>query len=160
MKNIIKKPIDLDKTFHILDLAKSLDFEIACNFVFGFPGETWDQIRDTCRYAGKINVDIANFHIATPLPMTELMDICIREGYLNPNEGTTLSGYTKGVIETSEFSSLELQILRAFEGDRINFSGLKRKQTIATMEGISMEELEEWRMRTRRELGTTVNWKE
>ncbi len=160
LKNIIRKPINLEKTFNILGLAKSLDFEIACNFVFGFPGETWDQIRDTCRYAEKINVDIVNFHIATPLPMTELMDICLKEGYIKPGDGKNLSGYTKGVIETSEFSSLELQILRAFEWDRINFSDSKRKQAIAKMEGISIEEVEEWRIRTRHELGTTVNWKD
>lgn len=160
LKNIIKKPVDLNKTYHVLALAKSLDFEIACNFVFGFPGETWDQIRDTCRYAEKINVDIVNFHIATPLPMTELMEICIREGYLKSDESNGLSGYTKGVIETSEFNSIDLQILRAFEWDRINFSDIKRKQAFAIMEGISMEELEEWRVKTRRELGTTVNWKE
>jgi hypothetical protein len=32
-----------------------------------------------------------------------------------------LMGYTKGIIFTDEFSGVDLQILRAFEWDRINF---------------------------------------
>ena len=150
----------LDKVPHILDLAKSLNFEIAANFVFGFPGETWDQIRDTCRYAERLNVDIVNFHLATPLPKTELMEICLRGGYLKSEDSGELFGYTRGVIQTPDFNPMELQILRAFEWDRINFPNPERKSRVAKMEGISVEELEEWRVRTRRNLGTTIGWKE
>lgn len=160
LRNIIKKPINLEKVPRIIELAKSLNFEIAANFVFGFPGETWDQIRDTCRYAYKINADIINFHIATPLPKTELMEICLRGGYLKNEDNEESFGYTTGAIETPDFNPMELQVLRAFEWDRINFSNQKRKSVIARMEGISIEELEEWRIRTQRNLGTTVGWKE
>lgn len=158
LRKIIKKPVMLDKVPHILDIAKNLGFEIVVNFVFGFPGETWDQIRDTCRYAEKLDVDIVNFHLATPLPKTELMEICLRAGYLKSGNGGGLFGYTKGVIQTPDFNPVELQILRAFEWDRINFSGSERKARIAKMEGISMEELEKWRVKTRRDLGTTIRW--
>ena len=160
LRKIIKKPVMLDKVPHILDLAKSLNFEIAANFVFGFPGETWDQIRDTCRYAERLNVDIVNFHLATPLPKTELMEICLRGGYLKSEDSGELFGYTRGVIQTPDFNPMELQILRAFEWDRINFPNPERKSRVAKMEGISVEELEEWRVRTRRNLGTTIGWKE
>ena len=160
LRRIIKKPVKLDKVLHILGLAKNLGFEIVANFVFGFPGETWDQIRDTCRYAEKLNVDIVNFHLATPLPKTELMEICLRGGYLKSEDGEGLLGYTKGIIQTPDFNPVELQILRAFEWDRINFSSPERKLRVAKMEGISLEELEEWRVRTRRNLGMTIGWRE
>lgn len=160
LRNIIKKPINLKKVPRVIEIAKSLNFEIAANFVFGFPGETWDQIRDTCRYAERINADIVNFHIATPLPKTELMEICLRGGYLKNEESKESFGYTTGAIETPDFNPMELQVIRAFEWDRINFSNPERKSAVARMEGISLEELEEWRVRTRRNLGTTVGWKE
>jgi radical SAM superfamily enzyme YgiQ (UPF0313 family) len=156
LTRIIKKPIRLDTIPAKLDLAKSIGFDVIANFVFGFPGETWEQIRDTFRYAEKLNVDIVNFHIATPLPKTELMDICLL-GKLLPDDYleniSNYSGYGKGLITTKEFTPFELVVLRAFEWDRINFSSPERKKSIARMNGITMEELEDWRVNTRRNLG-------
>lgn len=156
LTNIVKKPIKLDKIPEKLNIAKSIGFDVIANFVIGFPGETWEQIRDTFRYAEKLNVDVVNFHIATPLPKTELMDICLRDK-LVPSDYleniSNYSGYGKGLISTKEFSPFELEVLRSFEWDRINFSSLERKKTIARMNGITMQELEDWRMNTRRNLG-------
>jgi len=156
LANIVKKPIRLDKMPAKLDLAKSIGFDIIANFVIGFPGETWGEIRDTFRYAEKLNVDVVNFHIATPLPKTELMDICLREKLLPADYVENISnysGYGKGLITTGEFTPFELEVLRSFEWDRINFSSPERKKAIARMNGITMEELEDWRMNTRRNLG-------
>lgn len=156
LTNIIKKPIKLDKVPEKLDLAKSIGFDVIANFVIGFPGETWEQIRDTFRYAEKLNVDIVNFHIATPLPKTELMDICLKDR-LVPDDYleniSNYSGYGKGLISTKEFTPIELEVLRSFEWDRINFSSPERKKAIARMNGITLEELENWRMNTRRNFG-------
>lgn len=156
LAKIVKKPIRLDKIPGILDLAKSMGFEIIANFVIGFPGETWEDIRDTFRYAEKLNVDIVNFHIATPLPKTELMEICLKEKLLPDDYLENIanySGYGKGLISTEEFNPFELEVLRSFEWDRINFSSLNRKKRIAMMNGISLEELDDWRKNTRRHLG-------
>ena len=156
LTNIVKKPIKLDMIPEKLNLAKSIGFDIIANFVLGFPGETWEQIRDTLRYAQKLNVDIVNFHIATPLPKTELMDLCL-ENKLLPEDYlkniSKYSGYGKGLITTKEFTPFELEVLRSFEWDRINFSSPERKASIARMNGITMEELEDWRLNTRRNLG-------
>ena len=159
LDKIIKKPVKLTKIPEILDIAKSLGFDTIANFVFGFPGETWEQIRETFRFAESINVDLVNFHIATPLPKTELMEICLRDGYLPKDfdiEESSSSGYGKGLIYTTEFTPSELEILRAFEWDRINFSTAERRQTIARMEGISIQEMEQWRINTRRKCGVNV----
>lgn len=156
LTNIIKKPIRLDKIPAKLDLAKAIGFDVIANFVIGFPGETWEQIRETFRYAEKLNVDIVNFHIATPLPHTELMTICLEAKLLPADylEGISkYSGYGKGLISTEEFTSFELEILRSFEWDRINFSSPERCKAIARMNGITMAELEDWRKNTRRNLG-------
>ncbi|MFA5392882.1 MAG: radical SAM protein [Candidatus Ratteibacteria bacterium] len=158
LDKIIKKPVNLKKTPGILSLAKKKGFEIIANFVVGFPGETWEQIRDTFAYADKLEVDLVNFHIATPLPNTELMETCIAKGYLPKNfmEEFGNVGYTHGMISTEEFSPIELEILRAFEWDRINFRTSERKENIARIQGISLDELEKWRKDTRRKLGINV----
>lgn len=156
LDHIVKKPLKLDKLPGILNMAKSIGFSVIVNFVFGFPGETWDQIRDTLRYAEKLNVDMVNFHIATPLPKTELMEICLREKLLPRDyvrNVSKYSGYGRGLITTKEFTPVELETLRSFEWDRINFSSEERKKSIMRLNGITMEELESWRVNTRRNLG-------
>lgn len=159
LDKIIKKPVKLTKVPEILDIAKSLGFETIANFVIGFPGETWEQIRETFRFAESISVDLVNFHIATPLPKTELMEIYLRDGYLPKDfdiEESSTSGYAKGLISTTEFTPSELEILRAFEWDRINFSTAERRETVARIEGISIQEMEQWRINTRRRCGVNV----
>lgn len=152
LRNVIKKPVDLNKVPVVLDKAKEMGFEIIVNFVIGFPDETWEQIRETVRYAENLNVDLVNFHIATPLPKTELMKICLERGYLSSDQCST-QGFTKGVISTPEFTSTDLEIIRAFEWDRINFANPKRQETIARMMGITMDELNKRRRDTRFEFG-------
>ena len=154
--NIIKKPVKLKKIHPIFNMAKSIGFDIVVNFIIGFPGETWDQIRDTFSFAEKLSVDICNFHIATPLPKTELMDVCLRESLLPEDfieNFSKYSGFGKGLITTNEFTPFELEILRSFEWDRINFSSEERKSSVARLNGITIEELEEWRRGTRRNIG-------
>jgi len=159
LNKIIKKPVRLTKVPEILEIARQLELETIANFVIGFPGETWEQIRETFRFAENLKVDLVNFHIATPLPNTELMEICLDGGYLPKDfdyEKQAAAGYSKGLISTPEFSPFELEILRAFEWDRINFSDPKRKKAIARIERISEGELEEWRVNTRRKCGINV----
>jgi anaerobic magnesium-protoporphyrin IX monomethyl ester cyclase len=156
VNKIVKKPIKLDKTIEIVNMAKSKGFDILANFIIGFPHETWEQVRTTIAFASEFNVDMVNFHIATPLPNTELMDICIREGIISDFDPTTNIGYTSGVIETDEFTPKELEILRAFEWDRINFSTANRREAIARIQNITLEELEQWRINTRRSFGINV----
>jgi len=159
LDEIIKKPMRLNKVPGILHMIKSFGLEVLANFVIGFPGETWEQIRETFRFAEQLEADLINFHIATPMPKTELMEICIREKYLPDNiieSEETAAGYGKGLIATSEFTPFELQVLRAFEWDRINFSSQKRREIIARMEGITLPELENWRKETRRKCGVNI----
>lgn len=156
LSHIVKKPLDLEKLPRVIDMAKSIGFNIIANFIIGFPGETWSQIRDTIRYAERLNVDMVNFHIATPLPKTELMEICLRDKLLPKDyveDISKYSGYGRGLITTKDFIPLELEVLRSFEWDRINFSSEKRKKTIMMLNGITIDELATWRINTRRNLG-------
>lgn len=155
LNNIIKKPVNLEKIPAILELIRKNGIEIIANFVIGFPKETWEQIRTTFAYAEKIPADIINFHIATPLPKTELMEECIEKGFIK-KENISRTGYTQGIISTEEFTPKELQILRAFEWDRINFATKEKREKIAEIEGISLEELDRWRKETRAKVGVDV----
>ena len=58
-------------------------------------------------------------------------------------------GFGRGVITTPDFTPQELQALRTFEWDRINFSDpIKRKKT-ADMMRLTSDQLEDVRKNTR-----------
>ena len=158
VRNLIKKPINLTRSREIIQQARDLDFEIITNFIIGTPGESWAQIRESLHYAETLAADVINIHIATPLPKTELMNICIREGLLKSEDD--VSGYTVSAIQTDEFTGLDLQILRAYEWDRINFTDPARGKRVGRIYGLTEEETARWRIETRRSLGATVGWQE
>ncbi len=161
LKNVIHKPLNLEKALKVIKKAKELNFEIACLFVIGLPGETWNQILDTVNFADKVNVDWVVFSIATPLPKTELYEIAKENNYLEPDfsfSNFKFFGFGHGSITTKEFTPEELHMVRAIEWDRINFKTHEKRKKIALMNSITMKELHDWRVSTRRNAGGYVKY--
>jgi len=160
----MKKKVKLSDVENILQRIKRFEFDdVSSNFIIGIPGETWDDIRQSFECAegffDKGLLDYAFFHVATPFPGTELYEECRNKGYLPADfgfENQNYYGFGKGVITTPEFTPEELHIMRAFEWDRLNFKTPERKQVIARMMGVTLDEIEEWRKDTRREVGLHV----
>ncbi|MBF0419576.1 MAG: cobalamin-dependent protein [Magnetococcales bacterium] len=152
----MKKPIkSLDQVRAVVHKAKELGFECAGMFIIGLPMESWENIRQTIHFAEELQLDYCTFNIATPLPKTELLDICQRDGLLPKDfgfDGNSFYGFGHANITTDAFIPQELQILRAFEWDRINFNNSDKRERVALMNGITMEELEQWRINTRRSI--------
>jgi len=158
----MRKPVVLDKAEITLKLIKEQNFDdVSSNFVIGYPGDTWEDIRQGFRWVESMIdrglLHYAVFHIATPFPKTELYDECKKGGYLPAGFNfEDFYGFGKGVITTPEFIPLELQVVRAYEWDRINFKTQKQKEIIARMHGITLDQLETWRKETRRNLGLHI----
>ena len=51
LKEVIKKPVDLEKVPGLIAAAKSYGIFVVANFIIGFPGETWSEIRNTLYFA-------------------------------------------------------------------------------------------------------------
>ena len=139
LKQIINKPISFDYAIEMVKCARSLGIYVAANFIVGFPTETWDEIRQTLSFAEAIDVDYAKIFHAVPLPHTRLWDLCEKE---HAFKGNGHFQWSKGNIETKEFTSNDLTVLRAYEWDRINFSNPAKKYRTAKMMGITEEELD------------------
>ncbi|MBF0611563.1 MAG: radical SAM protein [Magnetococcales bacterium] len=152
----MKKPIrNLDHVRAVVKKAKELGFDTCGLFVIGFPNETWDMIRETVEFADSLRLDYSSFSIATPLPQTELLDIVREQNLLL--EGFSFDekfffGFGRCSITTESFTPEELEILRAYEWDRLNFRTPEQKEVVARINGLSLEELEQWRLRTRRDM--------
>ncbi len=157
LHEIIRKPLKLEIIPPLVKLFRKYDILMTADFIIGFPGETWEEIRETFRFAESCDIDLCMFHIATVLPKTDLYYLC-KEQNLLPEDFSFYNdkvnfGYAKGNITTDEFTPGELMILRAYEWDRINFSTPERRKRACRVMEITEEELKEHRKQTRRKLG-------
>lgn len=148
LQEVIHKPIDLEYAKKMVSKMKELKIDITANFIIGFPGETWSEIRQTLKFAEELNADYTKIFIATPLPNTELYQIAKEKGYLRPGFSFNQHLWTDGWIETEEFRPEDLKILRAYEWDRINFLEPVKRKKIAEMMGITKKRLDGIRKQT------------
>jgi len=144
LRDIIHKPVDLEHAKRMVKKMKELSIDVAANYIIGFPGEKWIEIRQTIRFAEELDADYSKIFIATPLPNTELYEIVKTKGYLTKSwKGFNEHLWTDGYIETDEFRPQDLKILRAYEWDRVNFAKPEKRAKILTMMGVTEQRLNE-----------------
>ncbi|MEK6935700.1 MAG: radical SAM protein [Nanoarchaeota archaeon] len=161
LKRLNKPTSILKKIKPIVKKARSLDFQLSGLFVIGTPGETWEEIRNSFKLADELDLDCYSFNIATPLPKTKLYQIAKEGNFLSENfsfDNVDTRGFGRATITTPEFTPQELQIVRAYEWDRICFSRPEKIKKIAEMNGITLDEVDKWRKSTRRTAGTKVDY--
>jgi radical SAM superfamily enzyme YgiQ (UPF0313 family) len=146
LKQIIHKPVNLDKAKRLVAKCQELGIDVAANFVIGFPGETWEEIRQTLSFIESIPLDYAKIFIANPLPNTKLEKMAKEMGAIVEGVGVN---WQYGRLQTDEFTPQDVAILRAYEWDRINFRTPERRAKVAAMMGISEAELADVRRETR-----------
>jgi radical SAM superfamily enzyme YgiQ (UPF0313 family) len=79
------KNINFNEVLRVIRLTKKAGIITHANYVLGYIGEIEDTIRDTMRFAKKLNTYVAAFFIASPLPGTRLYDEALKKNYLRQN---------------------------------------------------------------------------
>lgn len=151
LHDVIHKPIkSFEQVKKAVRKAQSLEIYVAANFIIGFPSETWNEIRQTIKFAEELNADYVKLFNAVPLPHTEMYEECLKKHCLTADYDSENIEWRVGFIETDEFSREDLTILRAYEWDRINFTDEDKRKRTAQMMHITEAELNEIRKNTRR----------
>jgi anaerobic magnesium-protoporphyrin IX monomethyl ester cyclase len=156
LREIIHKPAKMDNAREVVMWCKELGIETLADFVIGFPGETWDEIRDTASFAEELDADAVKFAVATPFPGTELYEVAVAKGLFPANYDFYTDhylGFANPTLETEHWSRQDLKMLRVLEWDRINFKTPEKKTRYAKANGLTLEEVEKFRRETRRNLG-------
>ncbi len=110
MQKIIKKSCDLNKARVIIDYCRKKGVMVRCNFIFGFPGETMERMREGVRYMRTIRADWFNLYMATPLVGSEMYDQFVEKGYIADDETTWDQGLVQDRgFDTEEVSAAELK---------------------------------------------------
>lgn len=157
LHEIIRKPLKKEIVPGVIEKLQKRGIFVSASIVIGFPGETWNEIRETIAFAEKCNPDYLQIFMATILPQTDLFKVakenhCIPEDFSFFNEDI-YTGFVKGNITTDEFIPDELEILRSYEWDRINFSTQDKREKFCKHRGITEKELAIFRQNTRRSAG-------
>ena len=145
LKEVIKKPVIKEKALRLIKKMKEVAIEINSNFVIGNPGETWDEIWETVRFAEDIDIDYVKFFICTPFPKTKMFDMAKEMGYLDDSIRFDEHHWTGGTFNTEHWRARDLAVVRAYEWDRINFSKADKRKKTCEMMGISEDRLNEIR---------------
>ena len=78
--NALRKGSTLDQIRAAVRAAKAAGLRVSLPFLFGIPGETYEEALKTIEFAIELDPDLANFHALTPFPGTDLYDHHARYG--------------------------------------------------------------------------------
>ena len=86
LQDKIHKYIPLDKLKKRLRECRGAGVEIMGNFMYGFPGETREELKATLDFALDLDLDYASFYVYTPYPGSAMYDELIREGVIRKED--------------------------------------------------------------------------
>lgn len=113
LDNIIKKPLNLDKTKRLIKYAKEIGLNTSIFLVVGMPGETVEQMKESFRLAEELEMYNPHVSVATPYPGTELYNICLNKGYIDAHFDLDDLYIRSFCIETEDWNVEDLrQILK------------------------------------------------
>ena len=81
--NTLRKGITLAQARDAVAWAKEAGLAVQTTFMFGIPGETWEDGLRTIDFACELDADVASFHAIVPFPGTVLHDRAAELGSLS-----------------------------------------------------------------------------
>ena len=81
--NTIRKGTTLEQIRKAVRTAQDVGLNVSTPFLFGIPGETFEEGLRTIDFAVRLNPDMANYHAITPFPGTYLHDNLERFGAIS-----------------------------------------------------------------------------
>jgi radical SAM superfamily enzyme YgiQ (UPF0313 family) len=81
--NTLRKGSTLEQIRAAVRAAQAVGLRVSMPFMFGIPGETYEDGLKTIEFATELNPDLANFHAVTPFPGTDLYDNARQYGTLS-----------------------------------------------------------------------------
>ncbi len=102
------KDLDVDKAFRAVEILRKYRISVWASFIIGALNETKRMIKQTIRFANKLNPDFTQFGILTPYPGTALYDK-VKDRLLTTNWRKFWGG--DPVIKLDKLSSSQLKKL-------------------------------------------------
>ncbi len=114
----LNKHIDMAKIIPTFEACKRIGITTVANFILGYPGETYEQLKQTVDLAKSIAASLVPFYHFTPLPGTKLYDEVVADGSYKPPR--TLRELSKTIAtekpgkNLSKVPTIDLRVIRAW----------------------------------------------
>lgn len=109
---ILKKGITIEQIKDAVRSTKKAKIGIIGYFMIGIPGETEAEIKQTVNFAKDLDIDFAQFSIATAYPATELFDIAKSQNKIGRDWSSSL--YAMGGKPLVSLSSVPIDKLYSY----------------------------------------------
>jgi Fe-S oxidoreductase len=120
LKEIIHKPLKLEMVPHAIACLNKYDIYVKGLFVIGFPGESLEDIQMTMDFIHTSDLNWVDIFIASPLPGSDLYDMCKAKGYLK-NESLDTCNFLEGNIETEFFHAGQIEEIQVYNTIKKDF---------------------------------------
>ena len=120
IQKLIRKNVRLDHAIKMSEVIVKSGINCECLLIFGFPGETIEEMKETVQFAKKLKCRWYQMGIATPLYGTEMYEICERNGWL-PDTTNKTHVFREGTFSTSDFTKEQVEEFMWDANYRLNF---------------------------------------
>jgi len=114
-KHVLNRNPTNEKLLKFFDVISDSEVAFSVNVIIGFPDETREMVFETIEFCRQIRgFDTLTISIFTPYHGTELRDLAVRRGYLDPS---TLTSHTtsSSILDMPDFTSEQIDgMLRTF----------------------------------------------
>lgn len=120
----IKKSINVQQAVEAVALAKKHGIEVLTYFMLGLPGETVEDMRETMRFARKLDPDYATFSVTVPYAGTEMYDDGLKSGVIpedywlafakNPEPNFVVPYFWEEFLNKAQLLSIRDEATRSF----------------------------------------------
>lgn len=111
LKNI-KKGINTEESLIFMRSARKAGLLVLADFIFGLPGETKETAEKTINFVKKMQPNMVQFAVATPIPGTEFYDWVLDNQYClidDLNDSIDENGFQKCIISYPEFTKEDIE---------------------------------------------------
>ncbi|WDZ85837.1 B12-binding domain-containing radical SAM protein [Micromonospora cathayae] len=136
LKELIRKPLNLARTAHLIRYARSIGMHVHGFFIIGMPpmfgneGESLAEMQASYDYAEEAGFSSASFFAASPIVGSELLRECIRQRFVDADEALYRMTYKQGIINVPGlWSGEEVAALAAKFNANFNASRVRSYST-------------------------------
>ena len=109
---VVKREYTNDSAIRKIKIVEKLGITFSVNNIIGFPDETRELAFDTIELNRQFKSDNTSCSILVPFHGTELHDICVKKGYLDPNVICAVSNSGESLLNMPQWDKKDITRLR------------------------------------------------
>jgi anaerobic magnesium-protoporphyrin IX monomethyl ester cyclase len=127
-RRILRRPMSNQRILEAARAAREAGLQIKTLNMVGLPGETPEMHMETVELNRRIRPTIVGVAVFTPLPGTDLHEMCIDEGYVSPEESIPANmAFQRSVLRMKQFTAKQIRRAYRLFGIRVFWKESKIK---------------------------------